>query len=180
MSALQHTLCCPLPSSIHGPSAQLQLLLWHCPQGDDLAFTTSLFSLCGTQKTPLNASVFWSQLPPALSPRAPLHLGHWQPHKGGQQPAPLRRGPLRTGPLSGLIPSQDRSPLRTGPLSEMIPSQDRSPLRTGPLSGEVPSGLILSQDWVPSQDWSTLRTGPLSGHMRSGLGPFSGLGLLSE
>ena len=140
VSALQHTLRCPRPSSVRGPlpssgfsfsGVALRVMTSPSPQA---------CSHSGTQKAPLNPSAFWSRLPDRcprglLSGSLSVLVCIW----ALGAPQPLRTGPLRTGPLSGKVPSgkvpsqdwspQDGSPLRKGPL------------RTGPPSGLVPSGL---------------------------------------
>ena len=156
----------------------------------------SLFSRCGTQKTPLNPSAFRRPLPlrcprELCSGTLSALLCIWatgSPARAesnvapsGQVPSqdksPLSTGPLRTGPLSAL----DLSGLVLSGqvLSGLVPSRDwspkdRSPLGTGSLSeldlsGQVPSGLVPSQDKFPSQHRSFQDWSPLrTGPLRTG------------
>lgn len=162
VSALQHTHCAvpALPPSVAPCPAPASPSLASPSQGDDLAFTASLFSSVGASE---GSSTLSLQVTPGLQrPRTTIRVpvgcssasGHWGPCSlSGRVPSglvlrmesPLRTGPLRTGPLSGQVPS------RTSPLSAQVSSQDwssqdgssqdKGPLRKGPLSG-----------WVPSQD----------------------------
>lgn len=201
VSALQHTLrCpCPLPPSVAPCPAPASPLVSPLV-GKDLAFTASLFSLCGLRRLLSNPSAFWSRLP-GRCPRGLLSgpcrcssaSGHWGPCNllrtgppgrvpfsgrvpSGQVPSgrvPLRKGPLRTGPQDS---PQDGSPLRKGP------PEERSPLRQVPsglvpsgypLSGKVPSGKVPSPGKVPLRT-GPLRTGPPQDWSLSGLGPSPG------
>lgn len=165
MSALQHTLRCPCPSSIRGPlpssgfsfsGVALRVMTSPSPQACShsvglrrLLSTPQPFGADSLTAVPADfsqgpcrcssASGHWG--PCSLSGRVPsgLVLSGQVPSQDGssQDWSPLRTGPLRTGPLSAQVSSQDWSS-QDGSSQDRSP-QERSPLRMGPLSRLLPS-----------------------------------------